>query len=307
MSKVHDSAIPRNQIYPITTFKVRDEWIKLLLAADGDELSPGAKIVGARIALHRNIETGQCNPSLPQLAAGTGTSDRNVRRMLNELEQAGWLIVDKSRGGRRSVTTYNSNSFELAVPITRTDVSGFNPDTIVRVKEPNPDKSGRLTRTNEAANPDTVVRQEKSESNSEEKSERIESIQLDLGEEDSGRRNQSPASETDADFEKFYRQYPKHVAKAAALKAYRAVISKRLATPAQLLNGALRYAAERSNQDPKYTKHASTWLTGGCWDDEPAQPIGATYNSSPPGQSHHIAVAEQIARQLMERDGGHAQ
>ena len=47
------------------------------LAAAG----PIAKIVGAHIALHHNVETGQCNRSLAQLADGTGISDRNVRPM----------------------------------------------------------------------------------------------------------------------------------------------------------------------------------------------------------------------------------
>jgi hypothetical protein len=81
-------------------------------------------------------------------------------------------------------------------------------------------------------------------------------------------------SEIDAAFERFYRQYPKHVAKAAALKAYRTVVTKGLATPEELLVAALRYGEERSGQDSKYTKHAATWLHAGCWDDEPAAPSG---------------------------------
>ena len=130
-----------------------------------------------------------------------------------------------------------------------------------------------------------------------------DSPQLDLGAEEEGRRNRSPKSETetDADFEEFYRQYPKHVAKAAACKSYRAVITKGLATHDELLSGATRYAAERIGQDPKYTRHASTWLTGGCWDDEPASTGGATYSQP---ESPHIARAARIARQLQAEQGG---
>jgi hypothetical protein len=140
----------------------------------------------------------------------------------------------------------------------------------------------------------------------EEPIEERESLQLDLVEEDSGRRSRSPPPDLDADFEKWFAQYPKRVAKATALKDYRA--ARKRATAEELLSGATRYAAERNGQDPKFTKHPSTWLNGGCWDDEPAQPIAATYNSSPPGRTDHIAVAEQLARQVMaKKEGGHVQ
>jgi hypothetical protein len=77
------------------------------------------------------------------------------------------------------------------------------------------------------------------------------------------------ADTTDAEFESWWSQYPRHVAKGAALKAY-ASPKKHGAAPEQLLAGAMRYAQERHGQDPKYTKHPATWLNGGCWDDEPA-------------------------------------
>jgi hypothetical protein len=35
-----------------------------------------------------------------------------------------------------------------------------------------------------------------------------------------------------------------------------------------MLNGAMRYAAERTGQDQRYTKHPATWLNGQCWKDE---------------------------------------
>jgi hypothetical protein len=47
-----------------------------------------------------------------------------------------------------------------------------------------------------------------------------------------------------------------------------------LATPEELLAGAMRYAAERVGQDPKFTKNPATWLNKGSYADEPAQPIG---------------------------------
>jgi Helix-turn-helix domain len=279
-ASIHTSATTiKSRIHIIKTFRDRDDWIKLLLAADGDTLSTTAKIVATRVAFHHNIETGRCDPSLDTLASGISMSARHVRRMLNELEEAGWLIVAKSVGGRRQGDDYNSHSFKLSVPVTRTGESGLNPDTVVRDNESNPDKPGRLTRTNGVANPDTVVRQEKSESTAKRTAKKKDSLQPRLDLDEDRRREVVPASppesnNTDDGFPEFYSQYPKRVARAAAEKAYRGVITKGLATPEQLINGAMRYAAERSGQDPKFTKHASTWLTHGCWDDEPAKPIG---------------------------------
>jgi signal recognition particle subunit SEC65 len=129
----------------------------------------------------------------------------------------------------------------------------------------------------------------------------------DLGEEDSGRRSRSPSSETatDAGFETFWEAYPKRVDKAKARVAYRRVVAAKKVTVEELLNGAMRYAAERLGQDPRYSKHPTTWLNAESWNNEPAS-TGATYSAAQP-ESPHIAIAEQIARQLMEKDGGRVQ
>jgi hypothetical protein len=71
-------------------------------------------------------------------------------------------------------------------------------------------------------------------------------------------------------FAEFYRVYPRHVARGAAERAYRRIIKNGEATEAELLAGAMRYAAAQDGTDPKYIKHPSTWLNGKCWLDEPA-------------------------------------
>jgi hypothetical protein len=70
-------------------------------------------------------------------------------------------------------------------------------------------------------------------------------------------------------FVAFWQAYPRRVAKGAAEKAYRRIIRSREATEAQLLAGAMRYAAQRDGEDPQFTKHPATWLNGKCWSDEP--------------------------------------
>jgi len=83
----------------------------------------------------------------------------------------------------------------------------------------------------------------------------------------------------EADFETWWKQYPRHVAKGAAEKVYKRIVASGKASVADLMAGALRYAAEREGQEPQFTKHPSTWLSGACWADEPqapAQPKKAT-------------------------------
>ena len=66
------------------------------------------------------------------------------------------------------------------------------------------------------------------------------------------------------------RVYPRHVARGAAERAYRRIVTKGEATEAELLAGAMRYAAAQDGKDPTYVKRPTTWLNAKCWLDEPA-------------------------------------
>ena len=68
-------------------------------------------------------------------------------------------------------------------------------------------------------------------------------------------------------FSEFWDVYPRRVAKAAAMKAYRKALEQ---TPAdEILDGARRYAAERAGESDEFTAHPSTWLNQGRWADAP--------------------------------------
>ena len=71
-------------------------------------------------------------------------------------------------------------------------------------------------------------------------------------------------------FVEFYRVFPRHIARGAAERAYRRIIKSGEATEAELLAGAMRYAAAQDGKDPTYIKHPATCLNGKCWLDEPA-------------------------------------
>jgi hypothetical protein len=72
-------------------------------------------------------------------------------------------------------------------------------------------------------------------------------------------------------FEEFWRAYPRKEGSGYARDEYVGILKSKKATAAELLAGAERYAQERNGQDPKFTKHAKTWLKGECWLDEPVQ------------------------------------
>ncbi len=70
-------------------------------------------------------------------------------------------------------------------------------------------------------------------------------------------------------FAEWWRQYPRRVARGNAEKAYARVIRSGMATSDELLAGAMRYAAEKQHEEPKYIKHPASWLNAKCWLDEP--------------------------------------
>jgi hypothetical protein len=102
------------------------------------------------------------------------------------------------------------------------------------------------------------------------------------------------ADAADAGFDEFWAVYPRKVAKLAAQKAYDKAIEAG-ASAAALIAGAKRYAIEREGQDPRYSKHPSTWLHAGCWQDEP---IGAPVID----QAGNVVAIEQPAP-TFERNG----
>lgn len=302
MTHSNTSATPiKSRIYDITTFKDRDEWLELLLA--DDELSLGAKVVGSRIAFHRNVETGQCNPKIETLVDGTSISQSSVRRHITELENAGWLRVD------RTVGRY-SNSYELRVP-TLSAVTGMNPVNGERVQDTPTLSTVTSQPCQKRPNPVTHERSRTANLRTAKRTAKeIDSLDLDL--DDEVRRREvdiisQPELDVDAAFEVFWQAYPRKVDKAKARVPYRRVIRDKKATVEELIRGAIDYAAERSGQDPKFTKHPATWINAESWLNEPVSPGANNFGPAQSGQSHHIAMGEAIARELMERDGGHVQ
>lgn len=110
----------------------RLEW---LLAVAGDKtLPPSALAVAVAIAKHVNIATGDARPAKATLAELVGTDERAVRRMVQAMESAGWLLVTRTAG--RACCTYTPSypgTVTRVEPGQDNPGSGANPGTATRV------------------------------------------------------------------------------------------------------------------------------------------------------------------------------
>jgi hypothetical protein len=105
--------------YPLKIGSTQDRhnWIKAMIL--DARLSDRDKTVLTRLALHLNLKTGRCDPTLDLLALETSISGseqsarRMVRRSLERADKLGWI----ERTGRHSGSRLNrSNSYRLTIP-----------------------------------------------------------------------------------------------------------------------------------------------------------------------------------------------
>ena len=117
-------------------------------------------------------------------------------------------------------------------------------------------------------------------------------------------KNQESNSDISNDyFDDFYNQYPLKKAKRRAKLAYTAALKR--APPEVILAGVKRYANERQNDDPKFTKHPATWLNADGWLDEESPHYDQ--QKSDTGFDASLRAAEGIlARHRAERTNGAA-
>jgi len=93
--------------------------------------------------------------------------------------------------------------------------------------------------------------------------------------------------------EEFWPAYPRKDDKGRARKAFLSAIKSKKATVAELVNGAMRYAAEREGEDPKFTKQPATWLNAEAWLNAapPAVPAASRMQSGRPQSRSQSAMA----------------
>jgi len=76
------------------------------------------------------------------------------------------------------------------------------------------------------------------------------------------------ASLSDEFENQFWPAYPRKVGKNAALTTYRRV-RRHGVTVEELMTGLHRFVQEKANTETRFIAHASTWLNGGRWMDDP--------------------------------------
>lgn len=202
--------------------------------------------ISIAISKHLNRKTKDAYPSLALLAELLGTNEKTVRRGIDWLVKQGHL--ETKRGGKGHATRYTIKLHD------RTELSNQAvPETDKIVPETGqncPDEwtelsilSGQNCPTNPLSEP----------------------IEEPFEEPFDVKTNKKPLSKSQ-EFEEFWNNYPRKKAKAAGRKAYDK--ARQTGSREDILAGAMRYAAERSSEDPQFTKHPSTWLNQQCWTDE---------------------------------------
>lgn len=93
----------------------RYKWMEDILT--DTSLGYGDKAVALRLALHQNLKTGRCNPSVQTIAAGVGMRARNAQYKLRNLEQGGWIERRMGGGGPRGTTQYDLVSVQSNAPL----------------------------------------------------------------------------------------------------------------------------------------------------------------------------------------------
>lgn len=99
------------------------------------------------------------------------------------------------------------------------------------------------------------------------------------------------------DFDAFWSAYPRKVGKDAARKSYDRAMKK--ADHATVMSALLAWVPAQAGKDAQYIPHASTWLNGGRWQDEPeaatpagpAKPGDTRINYKGVKQTYHGAIA----------------
>jgi hypothetical protein len=281
------------------TFLDRDLWMCALLASG---LPHVVICVGMRIGLHLRVKTGRCDPGYDKLAGELGMSKRSIYRMVAMLEHAKWLSVIRS--GHHRENQFVLLRGDKALSPLRGD-KALSPQN--RSEVTNSDVRGDRINTSEVT-PAVTEKEGTKKTTKRTAKKESDSAAVRFADENKGtpdERNlfgetesapQAPRQNRgDGAFERFWAAYPRRVAKEAARKAFASAI-KRGADPETLIAGAQRYAVERKDQDPKYTKHPATWLNGGCWEDE--LPGGAVID-----QTGNLVAVHQPPPQQPRRTG----
>ncbi|MBY8974645.1 helix-turn-helix domain-containing protein [Rhodobacteraceae bacterium NNCM2] len=233
------------------------DWLRSI-AADRN-LPPLATAIAVHLTRYFNAaKGGEAWPSIGRLCAELGIEKRTIQRVLRALDDAGYIA--RELGSGKATTRYRMLS-----GVTQVSPGGC--------QDCHPRGVTVVTPGVTQVSPITLL---------ENPSKEPPKVQKSL-----------EGCETSS-FEAFYAQYPRKTGKRAAEKAYRKAIDEG-ALPSDLIAGAMRYAAERDGEDPRFTKHPATWLNKGCWEDEATEQPAHHRNGEKPKVSASQFVGMRAA------------
>lgn len=178
----------------------------------------------------------------------TGPEGRHaIRAAIDELRDAGYLVVEQGRGERGH---FGEVEYRLSDPAIRKSDTGRFTDSGL----------------SDGGSSDSGESPTKEDHPSEHHLEEDESLFPTDG------LDEPPAPA--ATFAEFYMAYPRKVAKEDARKAFEKAAKS--TDPSVIVEGARRYAADPSLPEKQYIPYPASWLNAGRWDDEPQDAAPAT-------------------------------
>ena len=198
-------------------------------------------------------DAGECWPSIPVLAAKARLTDRQVRRVLNSLEETGEIRRIRSTGGRNKRSRYFINLSENPDINSLKKLQGKNNPVIHDQKT--------LTPVSGALNRHRTINKERVK---DKPSPSFTGFTKGNG---------TSGSTLEESFNPFWDSYPIKAGKGAALRAW-----KRLKPNGDLqtkilaaIEAQTRWREERAGDPSLFTpewKHPTTWLKAMAWDDQ---------------------------------------
>lgn len=210
--------------------------------------------------LYRHGQTPEnCFPSHKRIAGLIGKAERSVPSWIRQLEEAGW-ITRVPRWRRADEISYENpmdDEGESWEPTSNAYHVHRAAQRDLRAGERIPLRAGERGGS-------TLDSAPKESNGNESKSERGTAMALILVD--------APDPLDACTFNDFWAAYPKKSDKKSAERAFAKAI--RRANRSVIVEAALRYRQD-PNRDDAYTKNATTWLNGDCWENPPLPSRGS--------------------------------
>lgn len=266
------------------------------------------------VLIDRRDSHGYCHPSLSLLAHDAMISRKSVLNNLRRLEEMG-LIVRSNRVGKDGGYISNEYYVSLDAPSVREancPRQGNSEPDVGKQRTGGRESANQLIRTsvknhlnnqvNTPIAPNGGVTDPTHEDGDSDNQTEEQSTLFDAPPEPGNEPKQlAPTGYTD-EFESFWAVYPLKLDKRAAFKAFRKAL-KRVKLDV-IMAGARKYADDPNLPEPRFIKHASTWLNGDGWDNPPlpsSKPASGRPNKARDRLNDQVDMVRRI--QEMEQQG----